>query len=223
MHEQEFCNSFSPPPCAILGVRLERYAIGHALALIRQGNPLATYTAASFDELSLDAKRLALTMAVQVCGKLGAFSKWMFALKTFRIGAVSLDKEIQTFRAYRAEGSQDLPLTKMPKQHGIPFRYFGAPSLASLLNYVTEKHSLLIKAHFKGSPLNFPLGLAQILYTTHLETTGAVWVKNHVEMERDAPRREGTPPPGQNEKVFVGEDAERAWSDIVAGTNKGTK
>ena len=68
-----------------------------------------------------------------------------------------------------------------------------------------------------------PLGLAQILYTTHLEATGAVWVKNQQEMERELPPKPGTPPPGQNEKVLVGEEAEKAFAEAVANANKGNK
>ncbi len=202
---------------------METYAIGHEMALIRQGNPLAIYTEASFSELSADAKKLALAMAVEICGKLVFLKKWKFVIAEFRATAEELAAEIKRFLDYRAAGSQDLPLAKMPKQHGVPFRYFGAPGLASLVNYVTANHSLLIQSHFKGSPLNFPLGLAQILYTTHLESTGAVWVKNHQEMERDKPPIEGTPPPGQNEKVYTGEEAEKVFAEAVANANKGVK
>lgn len=223
MHELLFCASFQPPAVKIFGVRLENYAIGHELALIRQGNPLTTYTEASFVELSIDARRLALVMAVEVCGRVGFFSKFAFVIKTHRATAEELGLQVKNFRIYRADGSHDLPLAKMPRQQGIPFRYFGAPGLASLINYVTEKHSLLIQTHFKGSPLNFPLGLAQILYATHLETTGAVWVKNHQEMEREAPRKPGTPNPGANEKVFVGEAAEKAFAEAAAMAEKGSK
>ena len=224
MHEQNFAESFQPPEAKVFGVLLETFAIGHELALIRQGNPLATYSEASFSELSADAQKLALAMAVEICGKgFGFWKKWRFIIAEFRAKPQELAEEIKKFRDYRAAGSQDLPLTKMPKQHGIPFRYFGAPGLASLLNYVTAQHSLLIQSHFKRSPLNFPLGLAQILYTTHLESAGAVWVKNHQEMEREKPPREGTPPPGQNEKVLVGEEAEKAFAEAVANANKGTK
>jgi len=201
---------------------MENFAIGHELALIRQGNPLATYGESSFAELSSDAKMLALAMAVEICGKrFGFLRKWKFVISEYRATPEELATEIKRFREYRAAGSHDLPLTKMPKQHGIPFRYFGAPALASLINYVTEKHHLLIRSHFHGSPLNFPLGLAQILYTTHLETTGAVWVKNHQEMEREKPRPEGAPPLGINEKVLLGEEAEKAFAEAVKNANGG--
>jgi hypothetical protein len=223
MHETEFAASFQPPAATVFGVLMETYAIGHELALIREGNPLATYSATSFSELDMAAQRLALAMAVEICGKLGFFRKYLFAVNVLRAGEDELEREIKNFRSYRAAGSRDLPLTKMPKQHGIPFRYFGAPVMASLINYVTAQHSLLIQSHFKGSPLNFPLGLAQILYTTHLETAGAVWVKNHQEMEREAPRKPGTPPPGQNERVLTGEEAEKVFAEAVANANKGVK
>lgn len=220
MHEEVFANSFEPPTGKIFGAALDRYAIGHEMALIRQGNPLATYGATSFAELAPEAKKLALAMAVEICGRLTFFGKYKFVARAHRATDEALAQEIQKFREYRAAGSQDLPLAKMPKQQGIPFRYFGSPGLASLLNYVVAQHSLLIQSHFEGSPLNFPLGLAQILYTTHLEATGAVWVKNQQEMERELPPKPGTPPPGQNEKVLVGEEAEKAFAEAVKLASK---
>jgi len=223
MHDQVFCNSFQPPAAKVFGVKLETFAIGNELALIRQGNPMATYTEASFGELSRDAKNLAVGMAVEVCGRLNLLSKYNLAIRVHRANAEALAEQVKIFRDYRAAGSMDLPLAKMPKQHGIPFRYFGAPGLASLINYVTEHHSLLIQSHFKGSPLNFPLGLAQILYTTHLETTGAVWVKNHQEMDRERPLGAGVPHPGQNEKVYTGEAAEKVFAEAVKKATEGTK
>ena len=223
MHDIDFANSFAPATEKIFGVPMEVFAIGHELALVRQGNPLATYGETSFDELGLDAKKLALAMAVEICGRLGRVSKYRLAFKISVVTEERLNQEICKFRKYRSEGSRDLPLANMPKQHGIPFRYYGSPALASLLNYIAEKHSLLIKSHFGGSPLNFPLGLAQMLYTAHLEATGAVWVKNQQDMEREAPRKPGTPPPGLNEKVLTGEAAEKAFNEAVAMAEKGAK
>jgi hypothetical protein len=223
MHELEFTTSFEPPTGNVFGVVLDKYAIGHEMAMIRQGNPLATYSEASFAELDVDAKKLALAMAVEICGRVGFFSKFIFVIRLHKATDDELAVEISKFRDHLANGSRNFPLAKMPRQQGIPFRYFGAPAMASLLNYVTANHAMLIQSHFGGSPLNFPLGLAQMLYATHLETTGAVWVKNQQEMEREAPRKEGTPLPGQNEKVLVGEEAEKAFAEAVAKAEKGAK
>ena len=65
MHETEFAASFQPPVAKVFGVLMETYAIGHELALIREGNPLATYSEASFSELAQDAQKLALALAVK--------------------------------------------------------------------------------------------------------------------------------------------------------------
>jgi len=222
MHESDFCNSFNPPRCKILGVAMEVYAIGHELALIGQGNPLVTYNAASFEELSEQGKFLALGLALEVCGKLSEFSKWLLAVRMHRSDCGELVKAIKGFRDYRAAGSLDLPVARKPRQQGVTFHYCGAPELARLLNYVCEKHPLLIQSHFGGSPLNFPLGLAQILHTTSLESAGDIWVKNHQDMERERPPREGTPPPGANERILTGNDADEAYAEIVASANKGT-
>lgn len=223
MHEKEFADSFQPAPTKVFGVRLETFAIGHELALIRQGNPLVTMGETSFGELDIDAKKLALGMALEICGRLGWFRKFTVCVRIHRASAEGLDAETKAFREYRANGSQDLPLQKMPRQQGVPFRYFGAPGLASLINYVEPNHKLLIETHFKGSPLNFPLGLAQIFYATHLECAGLIWVKNKQDMEREQPPKEGTPPPGQNEKVYTGDEAEKVFRAAAAEAEKGNK
>ncbi len=223
MHEQEFCTSFQPPVAKVFGVWLDTYAIGHELALIRQGNPLVTYSDTSFAELPDNAKKLALTMAIEICGKLGFFTKWIYVIRTLRADPVTVTKEIQKFRDYRKAGSLDLPLAKMSRPSGVPFHYFGAPELARLLNFVTERQSLLVHSHFNGSPLNFPLGLAQILLTADLEKDGHIWVKNFQDMERERPPKPGTPPPGLNEKILTGEEAEQAFAEAAAKAEKGNK
>lgn len=221
MHEDSFCNSFQPPPPKIFGVTLTIFTIGHEIALIRQGNPLVIYNESSIAELSDEAMRLALIMTVEICGKIGLFSKLLFAIKASRSPKIKLAEEMKKLRAYLADGSLDMPLAKMPRQHGVPFHYFGAPELARVLNYVAGQHSLLIAAHFHGSPLNMPLGLARMLYSTHLESQGEIWVKNHQDMERERPRREGTPAVGANEKVLTGEEAEKAFAEVMAKATGG--
>jgi hypothetical protein len=211
MHDQDFCSSFQPDPATVFGVRLETFAIGHELALIRQGNPLVTMGEASFEELDRDARKLALAMALEICGRVGFLRRWKVVVAIYRAKPEGLAGEIKDFRDYRSAGSRDLPLAKMPKQHGVPWRYFGAPALASLLNYVTERHELLIKTHFGGSPLNFPLGLAQILYSTHLEGAGMVWVKNAQEMEV-----KGDPTKAGNEKIYAGDEADKVFAEATA-------
>ena len=222
MHELAFANSFRPPEQILFGVKMENYSIGHELALVRQGNPLATYTAKSFSELPTIAKRLALAMAIEVCGNVRSlFRKWRLAFLIHRLSDESLSYAIEAFDTYRRFGSEDLPMQKMPRQHGVPFHYFGAPELARLINYVADHHQTLIAVHFGGSPLNFPVGLARVLYSTQLETDGAIWIKNAQDMAHDAPKKEGTPEASTTEVVLTGEAAEKSLEEAIATAGAG--
>ena len=227
MHEFLFSQSWTPPRFTVLGLPLEPFTIGHELILWNKLNPAVTYNLAGFKELPMEEKGRALAEAVQICyNDKDAKAKKLFddSKKWIKTAAeLDLDKEIEAFFAYREACGQDFPVMKMPRTQGVPFHYFGAPDVARLINYVVEKHSLLITAHFNGTPLDFPLGLARTLYSTHLETEGAIWVKNQQDMEREAPRKPGTPPPGLNEKVLTGEAAEKAFNDAVAMAEKGAK
>jgi len=181
MHETTFADAFTPARATVLGVELLTFSIGHEIILWQRRNPLVIYTPESFKELPLAEKTKALGEAVQICsikakedGK-----KW-----GNEVAAMDLDVETDKWQAYRASGSLDLPTVKQPRQSSnTPFHYFGAPELARLINYVTTSHAMLIATHFKGSPLEFPLGLAKILYSTHLECEGAIWVENWQDAE----------------------------------------
>lgn len=212
MHEAIFSNSFSPAPCKVFGISLDAYTIGHEIALIKQGNPLVAYSSASFSELSGPAKKMALAMAVEICGKFGRLNKWIFAVKVFRANEKEIATQLSVFAAYREASAQDLPTVKMPRTEGVPFHYFGAPDLARLVNFISAVHKPMMDAHFSGSPLNFPLGLARQLYSTHLECEGAIWIENWQDMEikrkraeLDAQNREST--------LAVGEDAVQAFAE----------
>lgn len=208
MHDLAFANAFHVPPFSVLGVRLRNYAIGHELALIRDGNPLVTYTESAFAELALAVQKTALAGAVEVCALKTPRFRLLWAL---RANQMPLGRELSAFRQYRAAGSLDLPTVKQPRTSGVPFHYFGAPELARLLNYVTEKHSVMIQTHFEGSPLNFPLGLARILHATQLEADGSIWVENFHDAE-EKKRKEIyeklNPEPG----IAVGEEAVKEFA-----------
>ena len=181
MHEKIFSEAFNVPPSTVFGLRLRNYAIGHELALVRQGNPVITYTEKAFDELSDAAQRVSLANAVELCCyKIPRF-KFIWAVRSVRL---DFSEELKKFREYRLSGSMDMPTVKQPRVQGAPFHYFGAPETARLLNYVSEHHAAMIAAHFEGSPLNFPLGLARLLYLTHLECEGSIWIENFQDVER---------------------------------------
>lgn len=201
----------------MLGLKLHNYTIGHEIALIRQGNPLVTYSEKSFDELPKDAKRLALVMAVNVCCKKNRVSQWLMGIRSH---SVPLNGTIATIREYLTVGSQDLPTTRMPRQQGVPFHYFGGPELARLLNYVTATHWKMIDAHFGGSPLNFPFGLAKMLYSAHLESEGSIWIVNEKDEWRKQPKKDGTPESTAPAKISIGDEAVKDFQAAVAAANR---
>ena len=180
MHEKIFSEAFNPVPCRVLGLKLRNYSIGHELALIKQGNPIITYAESSFNELSQAAQNLSLASAVEICCYRVPVLKIIWAIR--QIGC-NFKEEIKKFRVYRDSGSLDLPTTRQSRVSGLSFHYFGSPELARLINYVSEYHAIMINVHFNGSPLNFPLGVARMLYASKLECDGSIWVENFKDAE----------------------------------------
>lgn len=171
-----------------------------------------TYTETAFVELSNAVQMTALGSAVEICCHRLPMSKLIWA---FRCMELNLTAELKKFRDHRAAGSLDMPTAKQPRTHGVPFHYFGAPELARLINYVSEHHAWLIQTHFDGSPLNFPLGLAKMLYSTHLECEGAIWIENWQDVELKE-RKAAFDRQNPNAGIAVGEEATkeaaRAWN-----------
>ena len=212
MHEQTFANSFRPSKTTVLKLPMLTFSIGHELLLIGRSNPMLAYNLDSFKELSIVEKSRALIEAAIICyddknEKANALIEnakaWVKAASD-----VDLDSELTKFYAYRDEGSLDLPTVKQPRTQGVPYHYFGAPELARLVNYVAEFHELMLKTHFESSPLNFPLGLAKILYSTHLECQGQIWIENFHDIENKK-RIEAFEKANPDAKIAVGEDEVR--------------
>lgn len=203
MWEKQFSEAFNAPPCRVLGLQLRTYAIGHELALTRQGNPVATSTESAFAELSDAAQRLSLASAVEICCERTPRFNLLWALRSIRLDFTT---ELKKFREYRESGSKEFPTTKQPRVHGVPYHYFGAPELAGLINYVSAHHRAMIDAHFGGSPLNFPLGLARMLCQSHLESEGAIWIENFQDAELKA-KRDAYDRTNHDPGIAVGEEA----------------
>ena len=206
MHEREFSESFNVNPCSVLGLPLRNYAIGHELALIRQGNPIIAYSQEPFEELADAAKKASLASAVEICCYKRPVFTLIWAITTLRL---DFNEELNTFREYRKSGSMEFQTVRQPRASNIPFHYFGAPELARLINYVSEHHALMIASHFDGSPLNFPLGLARMLYLTHLECEGSVWIENANDIETKE-RKEAYDKSHPESGLSIGDDAIKA-------------
>lgn len=209
MHDATFADAFRPPRFTVLRLDLMDFTIGHELLLWQRRNPLVVTPHEEFNQLPWNVKIKALSQAVLICCR--RTPRWASAWGR-RCSRLDFDAEVQTFRDYRAAGSLDLPTAKMPKTQGHPYHYFGGPELARLINYVTRRHSVMIQTHFSGSPLNFPLGLARILYLVEAETDGGVWIKNHLDLEADVQRAAYEKAHPEN-TFAMGEDAVQAAAE----------
>ena len=190
------------------------YAIGHEILLWSRKNALVTYTPNSFEELPFAEQHRAITTAALVC-----YRTWdqnqkpekNLALWNFFNRRKNIPDEVARFQDYRAAGALDLPTVKMPRAGNAPFHYFGAPECARLLNYVTAHHSALIASQY-GTPFDFPLGLARILYATEAETAGNLWVQNHQDAETAA-RAEAYEAAHPEPGIAVGDAAVQALTE----------
>jgi len=213
MHEKSFAEAFNVPNVRVLGLRVRPYAIGHELALIRSENPLLTYAENSFAELAPAVQRTCLADAVEICCYRRPVSKWIWAIRCIKL---DFEEEILKFRQYRISGSGDFPTVRQPRASGIPYHYFGAPELARLINYVSASHAMMMQTHFGSSPLNFPLGLAKMLWSAEMESSGAIWIENHHDAEERA-RRKAFEKLNPESGVAVGEEAvkeaARKWNE----------
>lgn len=182
MHETEFSEAFCQAPATVLGLELRPFSIGHEIGLWRRGNPLVWCSEEGFDSYSGDYKlRIISEAATSCCKKMPFFvRRWCG-----RVLKMDLDVESEKFIAYRDSARKEFPTVAMPKTPGAAFHYFGAPELPRLINYLSEKHTLLIHAHYEGSPLNVPVGLARMLYLADAEVAGNVWLENHNDRERN--------------------------------------
>src|SRR6185312_7698344 len=179
MHDATFSEAFQPERFKVLGLPLLNYTLGHELVLQRQGNPLVTGDT-EFDAKPWSVKGEWLMRAAMVCCLRKPRVNWWWRQMCARL---AIDGEVNRFQAYLAANTLDFPTVKQPRVHGCPYHYFGGPEVARLLNYVTERHSVMIETHFEGSPLNFPYGLARCLYSVQLESSGDLWIENFRDAE----------------------------------------
>ena len=208
MHEPLFAAAALPEQVAIMGLLMQPYAIGHELLLQKSANPLVTQTEYGFGELPADHQREKLFGACFICER-----TWQENQKPIRYARLTgffrrhahVPAEAAKFFAYRAAGSLDLPLVPQPRSAGAPFHYFGAPELARLILFVQPLHE---KFGF-ATAFDFPLGLARMLYLTHAEEAGSVWVANRQDAERQA-EREAYERAHPESTFCMGEDAVQA-------------
>lgn len=172
MHEAALAQAALPQPTYVLGLRMRPYSIGHELWLIRRGNILLS---GGFTKRDVYDAALACSETWEGIKKLSEDKLLLLkcVLWRWKTRNVNFEEHAKAFIQYRALGSicfeVDSSLSK-----GFEYgRQPGAPFLLRLASLLVTKHQETWLTVF-----DFPLGLAQMIYQTHLENDGAMKVWN---------------------------------------------
>ncbi len=190
MHDVLFADAAKPASCNILKLKLKAYSIGHELLLFQQGNMLLS-SKSDFDKLEGNLQRAAIIRAALVCSQNWRENhqphRW---LKLWRWANRNTDYAlaIADFRNYRQSGSLYPPapdeksdlIANGEKEEGG--RNLGAPFMARLFNFISALPDREIK-NYGETAFDFPLGLGQFLYFSHLESEGVMKIENDNEAQ----------------------------------------
>lgn len=181
MHAAALARAALPAPTVILGMLMRPYSLGHELYLIREGSPLVG------DSIFADVNFGHLRTAVFICCQtwdenrrapfdmLIKFKLWLWER---RIKKAVLPIEIEKFRAYRREGSQEFPPSDIVRPDREQGRLPGAPFLLRLQQWLMLRLGLSESAAW-----DYPYGLAQMRFAAYWEDEGCYEVKNEHEAE----------------------------------------
>ncbi len=207
--EFSFADCAAPARHAVLGLPLRDYTIGHRLLFLRQRNPLLWSAQADFDLLPFEEQIRWLIEAVTVCNKSYAWRRQLENDETgdlekkfkadskkwadLREEASKADPigywpaEVAKFRNYiasqtvitqldhRRDPFPFLPCQSAPEATG---RTLGSPYDASLIQFLLTSRLCADEA----AAMEYPFGLAEMHYMTHLEHEGALRVMNNDEI-----------------------------------------
>ena len=198
-HEVQFVDSVIQAPVKVLGLRLRPYSLGSEILLLRQRNPLIVLSGQQFSVFSPESQSRAVQNAVLVCYRSWAENQkpekwlkfWLWRIRNLDHGQAAMD-----FSNYRNAGAT---FPTGPSEHAMqvlygdddakPARQHGAPFFCRLYNFISGLPDREIR-QFGESAWDFPLGLAQFLYLSHLEETGSARIENAKEAEEEKAWRE---------------------------------
>lgn len=189
MYEKLLAQAVLPAPVQVLGLAMRPYSVGHELWLIRQDNPLATFsagrgtvTAAHLFEAALicehtQEQNLRLNSSLYELYKIKRWSK----RAAVKFNAFT---ELKKFQAYRDAGSLELPC-QLPAQSSDsgPSRFLGAPFLLRLHLFLTTQCRMN-----DSEAWDSPFGFAKIRHAAWLEENRRLEIKNEQDVKVDEAR-----------------------------------
>lgn len=174
MHEPLLALAALPAPAAVCGIPLRPYSLGHELFLIREQSPFVF----GGDVLPGD-----LLNALWICSGTfedarDAIHSWSYLPKIWlykrRVNRCHLEWESTAFRAYRADGLLEFPLSEIANANSGPTpRLPGSPSILRL-NQFLMTHC----GKTEAEAWDYPAGLAKMRWQSFYEQEGAITVRN---------------------------------------------
>lgn len=172
MHEAALAQAALPHPVYVLGLKMRPYSIGHELWLIRRGNLLLSggFTKRDVYDAAIACSESWGGIQKLSCDKLLFLKTTLWRWKTRK---ADFSLEAKAFLEYRAAGSMFFEVDDSLSSGFEYGRQPGAPFILRLASLLVTKHSETWSTVF-----DFPLGLAQMIYQSHLENDGAMKVWN---------------------------------------------
>lgn len=183
MHELAFADAARPTQVRVLGLLLRPYSIGHELLLLKQRNPFITQRTTEIADLPLENRIYSVRECALICSQTWRQTQgrqrnvyWW----SYRTRHADWDNESDYLLRYLSDAHASLPHpTEIALDSSVgkreKGRQLGAPFLAQLINFLTERPALL--ANF-SSVHDFPYALASMLYFSHLEASGICYIEN---------------------------------------------
>ena len=200
-HELLFADAARPPAAVVLRLPLRPYSLGHELILLQERNPLL-FDESAFADLPAADQRRAVIRAALICAR--RWTEQDELPPNLRAWQQLLEKhppnyplEIAHWRIYFNAAHTCFPAPD-PRADDIcsgsggyePMtalrgRPLGAPHLARLINFVTERD---LATRLCGCAVAFdvPYGLANSLYAAHSEAEGGIRIESAAEQQAKA-------------------------------------
>jgi hypothetical protein len=211
MHEAAFSQAALPATAHVLGLKLRPYSLGHELWLLRESNPLATFSEQSIDLEKFGIEHLLLAVLIcrrsyRECCELQE-AGWMTRLelaiwnsrmkraqKAVQSPRLVLRDHFAAFLDYQRRGSLEFRCEPPPDTGSEYRRTLGAPFLLILHDFVMTHcagDAAGRPARADSGPTHlplfdawdYPMGLAKMRYAAHMEYLGNMRVENGSEFK----------------------------------------
>lgn len=151
------------------------YSLGHELHLLREQNPLLSGGSGNVARADLAQAVLICSQTFEECRRMSF--DWLIPLKLWvwrrRTRKLPIGPHVQAFLEYRQDGVRQFPGSNVTHSDRAPGRQAGAPFLLRLYQFLVIEFRLT-----PSEAWDYPLGLAQMQFSTYWEEKGGFEIYN---------------------------------------------